>query len=61
MMAARIIQPNQPLEIQQLQMPKPKASQVLVKIQAVGVYRGDSRLWEGAYEGLEGQVIKTTE
>jgi alcohol dehydrogenase, propanol-preferring len=61
MKAARIIQPSQPLEIQQLETPKPKASQVVVKVQAVGVCHSDLHLWEGAYEGLGGQVIKTTD
>ena len=61
MKAARIIQPSQPLEIQQLETPKSKASQVLVKVQAVGVCHSDLHLWEGAYEGLGGQVIKTTD
>jgi propanol-preferring alcohol dehydrogenase len=61
MKAARIIQTSQPLEIQQLETPKPKASQVLVKVQAAGVCHSDLHLWEGAYEGLQGQVIKTTD
>jgi alcohol dehydrogenase, propanol-preferring len=61
MKAARIVQTSQPLEIQQLEKPNPKASQVLVKIQAVGVCHSDLHLWEGAYEGLGGQVIKTTD
>lgn len=61
MKAARIVQPNKPLEVQEIETPKPKASQVLVRIQAVGVCHSDLHLWEGGYEGLGGQVIKTTD
>src|ERR1051326_209253 len=61
MQAARIIQPNQPLQVQQLETPKPKGSQVLVKILSSGVCHSDIHLWEGGYEGIGGQVIKTTD
>ncbi len=61
MKAARIVQPNKPLEVQEIETPRPKASQVLVKIRAVGVCHSDIHLWEGGYEGLGGQVIKTTD
>lgn len=61
MQAARIIEPNQPLQIQQLETPKPKGSQVLVKVVSSGVCHSDIHLWEGGYEGLGGQIIKTTD
>jgi propanol-preferring alcohol dehydrogenase len=61
MKAARIVEPNQPLEIQQLEVQKPKASQVLVKVEASGVCHSDLHLWQGTYEGVAGQVIKTTD
>jgi len=61
MKAARIIQPKQPLEVQQIETPKPKGSQVLVKVQSSGVCHSDIHLWEGGYEGLGGQFLKTTD
>jgi propanol-preferring alcohol dehydrogenase len=61
MKAARIIQPNQPLEIQELQTPKPTGSQVLVKVQSSGVCHSDIHLWEGGYEGPGGVLLKTTD
>ncbi len=58
---ARIIKPNQPLKIQELEIPKPRGSQVLVKVQSVGVCHSDIHLWEGGYEGHGGQFLKATE
>jgi alcohol dehydrogenase, propanol-preferring len=59
--AARIVTPKQPLEIQQLETPKPKGSQVLVRVQSVGVCHSDIHLWEGGYEGPGGQFLKATD
>jgi alcohol dehydrogenase, propanol-preferring len=61
MKAARIITPKQSLEIQQLETPKPKGSQVLVKVQSSGVCHSDIHLWEGGYEGSHGLFLKTTD
>lgn len=61
MEAARIVKVNQPLEIQKLETPKPRGSQVLIKVQSSGVCHSDIHLWEGGYEGVGGQVIKTTD
>ena len=61
MEAARIIQPNEPLQIQQLETPKPKGSQVLVKVNSSGVCHSDIHLWQGGYEGPGGQFLKTTD
>ena len=58
MKAARIIQPNQPLQIQELPIPKPTGSQVLVKVQSSGVCHSDIHLWEGGYEGPGGGAFK---
>jgi propanol-preferring alcohol dehydrogenase len=52
---------NEKLEIQQLETPKPKGSQVLVKVQSSGVCHSDIHLWEGYYEGIGGQPLKTTD
>jgi len=59
--AARIVKVNEKLEIQQLETPKPRGSQVLVKVQSSGVCHSDIHLWEGYYEGVGGQLLKTTE
>jgi alcohol dehydrogenase, propanol-preferring len=61
MEAARIIQPNESLQIQQLETPKPKGSQVLVKVNSSGVCHSDIHLWQGGYEGPGGQFLKTTD
>ena len=61
MKAAQIITPKQPLEIHQLETPKPKGSQVLIKVQSSGVCHSDIHLWEGGYEGPHGLFLKTTD
>jgi propanol-preferring alcohol dehydrogenase len=61
MRSSRIVQVNEPLELQDLQTPKPKGSQVLVRVQAAGVCHSDIHLWEGGYEGPGGTFLKTTD
>ncbi len=61
MKAARIVKVNEPLEIQKLDTPKPRGSQVLIRVQSSGVCHSDIHLWEGGYEGVGGQFIKTTD
>src|SRR6266852_9846763 len=61
MEAARIVKINEPLEVQKLETPKPKGSQVLIKVQSAGVCHSDIHLWEGGYQGLAGQFMKTTD
>jgi len=61
MQAARIITPKEPLEVKQLETPKPRGSQVLVKVQSSGVCHSDIHLWEGGYTGLNGQFLKATD
>jgi alcohol dehydrogenase, propanol-preferring len=61
MKSAKIIKINQPLQIQENKTPKPKGSQVLVKVQSSGVCHSDIHLWEGGYEGPQGQFLKTTD
>jgi propanol-preferring alcohol dehydrogenase len=61
MNAARIVELNEPLQVQELQTPKPKGTQVLIKIQSSGVCHSDVHVWEGYYEGMEGQQLKTTD
>ena len=59
MKAARIVKVNEPLQVQELQTPTPKGTQVLVKIQSSGVCHSDLHVWEGYYEGIGGQQLKT--
>jgi propanol-preferring alcohol dehydrogenase len=59
MRSSRIVQVNEPLELQDLPTPTPKGSQVLVKVQAAGVCHSDIHLWEGGYEGPGGSFLKT--
>src|SRR5919112_6739650 len=61
MKSAKIIEINQPLQIYESKTPKPKGSQVLVKVQSSGVCHSDIHLWEGGYQGPEGQFLKTTD
>ena len=61
MKAARIVKLNEPLQVQELQTPKPKGSQVLIKVQSSGVCHSDVHVWEGYYEGIDGQPLKTTD
>jgi alcohol dehydrogenase, propanol-preferring len=61
MKSARIVKPKEPLEVQELETPKAKGSQVIIKVQSSGVCHSDIHLWEGGYEGIEGQFLKTTD
>jgi alcohol dehydrogenase, propanol-preferring len=61
MKAARIVKLNEPLQVQELQTPTPKGSQILIKVQSVGVCHSDVHVWEGYYEGIGGQPLKTTD
>src|SRR5215472_10067841 len=61
MKAARIIKPKEALQVQDLETPKPKSSQVLVKVLSSGVCHSVIHLWEGGYEGPGGQFLKTSD
>jgi alcohol dehydrogenase, propanol-preferring len=61
MKAARIVKVNEPLQIQEIQTPKPKGAQVLVKVQSAGVCHSDVHGWEEYYEGIDGQKLTTAE
>jgi alcohol dehydrogenase, propanol-preferring len=60
MKAVRIVKLNEPLQVQELQTPTPKGTQVLVKIQSSGVCHIDLHVWEG-FEYIEGKPLKTTD
>jgi len=59
--SARIIGPNEPLEVVDLETPKPQDNQVVVKVKAVGVCHSDLHLWEGGYDLGDGQFMKVTD
>ena len=61
MKAARIVAPNEPLQISELQVPKPQANQVVVKVKAVGVCHSDLHLLEGGYDLGDGTFMKVTD
>jgi len=61
MKAARIIKPKESLQLQDLDLPKATGSQVVVKVRSSGVCHSDIHLWEGGYEGIEGQFLKATD
>ncbi|MGH9983900.1 MAG: alcohol dehydrogenase catalytic domain-containing protein [Nitrososphaeraceae archaeon] len=61
MEAARIVKPNKSLQLAHLQIPRPKGSQVLIRVHSAGVCHSDIHLWEGGYEGAEGKFLKATD
>ncbi len=60
MKAARIVEPKTPLEITEVETPKPKDVEVLVKVKATGVCHSDLHLWEGGYDTGDG-FMKVTD
>jgi propanol-preferring alcohol dehydrogenase len=60
MKAARIVAPQQPLKITEIETPKPKDVEVVVKVKAVGVCHSDLHLWEGGYDTGDG-FMKVTD
>ncbi|MBA4452912.1 MAG: alcohol dehydrogenase [Nitrosopumilus sp.] len=61
MKSARIMGPNEPLEVIDSDNPKPHDNQVVVKVKAVGVCHSDLHLWEGGYDLGDGQFMKVTD
>ena len=60
MKAARITSPQQPLELMEVETPKPKDAEVVVKVKATGVCHSDLHLWEGGYDTGDG-FMKVTD
>lgn len=60
MKAARITSPQQPLEMMEMETPKPKDVEVVVKVKATGVCHSDLHLWEGGYDTGDG-FMKVTD
>ena len=61
MRTARIVKPKESLQMQDLDIPKAKGSQVVVKVHSSGVCHSDIHLWEGGYQGLDGQFLKASD
>jgi propanol-preferring alcohol dehydrogenase len=61
MKAARIIEPNKPLIVSELELPEPKENQVIINVKAVGVCHSDLHLWEGGYDLGDGSFMKVTD
>ena len=58
--AAQIIEPNEPLRINDIEKSKPQGNQVLVKVSSTGVCHSDLHLWEGGYDTGDG-FMKVTD
>jgi hypothetical protein len=61
MKAARIVKPKESLHVQDLDIPKAKGSEVVIKVHSSRVCHSDIHLWEGGYEGIEGQFLKASD
>lgn len=61
MKAARITGPNEPLQMIDLESPKPNENQVVIKVKSVGVCHSDLHLWEGGYDLGDGKFMKVTD
>jgi len=61
MKVAQIVTPKEPLQIKDLEIPKPKEFEVVVKVKAVGVCHSDLHLWEGGYDAGAGSFMKATD
>ena len=60
MKAAQITEPDQPLELTQVDISDPTGTQVLIKVLSTGVCHSDLHLWEGGYDTGDG-FMKVTD
>ena len=60
MKAAQIVEPDKPLELNQIEISEPTGTQVLVKVVSTGVCHSDLHLWEGGYDTGDG-FMKVTD
>jgi len=58
--AAQIIEPNEPLRINDVEKSNPQGNQVLVRVRSTGVCHSDLHLWEGGYDTGDG-FMKVTD
>ena len=60
MKSAQIIEPNKPLQINEIVLPNPNGNQVIIKVKSTGVCHSDLHLWEGGYDTGDG-FMKVTD
>ncbi|MDQ4073316.1 MAG: alcohol dehydrogenase catalytic domain-containing protein, partial [Thermoproteota archaeon] len=58
MKGAQIIKTKEPLQINDIDIPKPKDKEVLIKVNSAGICHSDLHFWEGGYAGREGVFMK---
>ena len=58
MKAAQVTKPKEELQINEIEMPKPKGRQVIIKVKSSGVCHSDIHVWQGGYEGKDGKIMK---
>jgi len=58
--SAQIIEPNKPLQINEIVLPNPNGNQVIIKVKSTGVCHSDLHLWEGGYDTGDG-FMKVTD
>ena len=61
MKAARIVEPEKPLEVSELETPKAEGKEVVIKVVSAGVCHSDLHLWEGGYDMGDGTFLKVTD
>ena len=61
MKSAKIMAPNEPLQVSESETPQPQGNQVLLKVKSEGVCHSDLHLWEGGYDLGDGQFLKVTD
>ncbi len=60
MKSAQIIEPNKPLQINEIILPNPNGNQVIIRVKSTGVCHSDLHLWEGGYDTGDG-FMKVTD
>ena len=60
MKSAQIIEPDKPLQINEVELSKPIGNQVIIKVKSTGVCHSDLHLWEGGYDTGDG-FMKVTD
>ena len=58
MRSARMVKTNKPLVIEDRTVPKPKNSEVLVRVKPAGICHSYLHLGEGGYMGAGGKFMK---
>jgi propanol-preferring alcohol dehydrogenase len=58
--SAQIIEPDKPLQINEIELPQPNGNQVIIKVKSTGVCHSDLHLWEGGYDTGDG-FMKVTD